>query len=188
AATRQRRPAPGLPADPHAPYSAFGAASGTVPGGGLPVPGSTQDKAFTIGPNDGDARATIQIDWASANDDWDLYVYRKEAGNEVEVGSSAQGGTTQERVVLSRPPAGDYVIRVVNFAATGTSSGHATFQQASPSDIRADNSAAYVGYCGYCDALNTRPFDNGVATNVRPDGTYGADQWHIAAAQGLPKR
>jgi hypothetical protein len=56
----------------------------------------------------------------------------------------------------------------------------------------AAGSAAYVAYCGYCDALNTAPFANGLATNVRPDGSYGKpgapDNWHIASKIGLPER
>lgn len=57
-------------------------------------------------------------------------------------------------------------------------------------DVRGD--ASYVAYCGYCDALNARPFANGIATNVSPDGKVGKkgapDNWHIAKADGLPER
>ena len=57
-------------------------------------------------------------------------------------------------------------------------------------DVRGD--AAYIGYCGYCDGLNARPFANGIATNVSPDGKVGKkgtpDNWHIAKAEGLPER
>ena len=75
--------------------------------------------------------------------------------------------------MLSRPKPGDYVIRVRNFAATGAFKGTARFEAAAPGDTVADRSAAYVGFCGYCDALTTRPFANGIATNVAPDGTIG---------------
>jgi hypothetical protein len=85
------------------------------------------------------------------------------------------------------------VIRVTNFAATGTYAGRTTFTQAAPGDTVAGKTASYVAYCGYCDALNTRPFANGVATNVSPaDGAVGSAGspagWHIAAAAGLPSR
>jgi photosystem II stability/assembly factor-like uncharacterized protein len=57
-------------------------------------------------------------------------------------------------------------------------------------DVRGD--AAYVAYCGYCDALNRRPFASGLAANVTPDGKVGkrktADNWHIAKGDGLPDR
>ena len=60
----------------------------------------------------------------------------------------------------------------------------------SATDVRGD--AAYVAYCGACDVLNARPFANGIATNVSPDGKLGkkgkAENWHIARAEGLPDR
>ena len=55
-----------------------------------------------------------------------------------------------------------------------------TFTQRT-ADRAATAGAAYVGFCGYCDALNTRPFDNGIATNV-------GGKWHKATAAGLPRR
>ena len=71
-------------------------------------------------------------------------------------------------------------MRVQNFAATGTYDGKVTFTQRT-ADPAATAGAAYVGFCGYCDALNTRPFDNGIATNV-------GGAWHTATAAGLPRR
>ena len=47
-------------------------------------------------------------------------------------------------------------------------------------DVRGDN--IYVGYCGYCDIVTGGiPFNSGIATNI-------GDNWHLAAAKGLPKR
>jgi hypothetical protein len=170
----------GLPTGPKTADQSWTGGAGTIPGGGTDAPNTYEDHPFTIGAGDGDASATIDVKWASANDDWDLVVYRKDNGTLTEVGSSAQGSTTAEKVVLVNPKAGDYVVRVRNFTATGTYDGSVTFTQRS-SDPAATTSAAYVGYCGYCDSLNTRPFDNGVATNV--GGT-----WHTATAAGLPRR
>ena len=52
--------------------------------------------------------------------------------------------------------------------------------------------AAYVGFCGVCDTLNTAaPFKNGLATNVGADvdpERMTSQGWHIAAAKGLPNR
>jgi photosystem II stability/assembly factor-like uncharacterized protein len=182
-----------VPSGPHTPDFTFGDGSSTHPDPtGSDLPGSYEDKPFTIGANDGDAKATIKITWGSSTDDWDLVVYKKNGSSLDEVGSSANGGTTEETVVLSKPRAGDYVIRVRNFTASGTYSGTATFAQAAGGDVHADRAASYVAFCGYCDALNTRPFDNGVATNVQPDGSFAAPGsttgWHRAAAAGLPKR
>ena len=52
--------------------------------------------------------------------------------------------------------------------------------------------AAYVGFCGVCDVLNSpAKFKNGIATNVGGDKApqrYSGDGWHFAAAAGLPNR
>ncbi|MBA2529580.1 MAG: exo-alpha-sialidase [Euzebyales bacterium] len=64
--------------------------------------------------------AEVSISWASNVNDFDLYVYQ---GGEL-VGSSAQGGTTSEQVVLSKA-SGTYEVRVtpwlvVNSGYSGT--------------------------------------------------------------------
>jgi hypothetical protein len=170
----------GLPTGPTTADLAYTGGAGTTPGAGSGLPGTFDDHPFTIAPGDGDAAATIAVSWADAGDDWDLQVLRKEGDQLVEVGSSAQGNTTGERVVLTSPAAGDYVVRVANFAATGTFDAAVTFTQRTV-DPAVSASAAYVGFCGYCDVLNARPFDNGVATNV-------GGSWHVARAAGLPRR
>ncbi|MBW3665504.1 MAG: hypothetical protein KY469_20610 [Actinobacteria bacterium] len=52
--------------------------------------------------------------------------------------------------------------------------------------------AAYVGFCGTCDILNSDvPFQNGLATNVdggEPRERLTSKGWHIASAKGLPNR
>ena len=50
---------------------------------------------------------------------------------------------------------------------------------------------AYAGFCGPCSARSNGRFANGIATNV--GGSAGpswltSDGWHIAAANGLPRR
>jgi hypothetical protein len=180
----------GLPTGPKTADVSYTGGGATVPGGGSGAPGTYDDHAFTIGPDDGDASATIRVTWADSTNDWDLQVLRNEGGNLVQVGASAQGGTTSEQVVLTNPKAGDYVVRVDNYAATGTFDATVRFTQRS-ADLPATASAAYVGYCGYCDPLNARPFDNGLATNVGGDkpGSVGSpDGWHRARAAGLPRR
>jgi hypothetical protein len=185
------------PTGPHTADFSYSGGSGTIPlgqdvlgDGSVFPPGTYEDHPFTIGPNDGDAGADIKVTWADAANDWDLYVYRNDGGTLTEVGSSAQGSTTGEEVLLPNPKAGDYVIRVVNFAATGTYDANVTFAQRTPG--QATQSAAYVGFCGYCDTITQgTPFGNGIATNVGGDkpGAAGApDGWHIAKAQGLPSR
>ena len=83
------------------------------------------------------------------------------------------------------PVAGNYIIRVVN----STRVGHVRRERPPSSSGRRPSrrgcrTIAYVGFCGTCDALNARPFDNGIATTDAP-----LDRgWHRATAHGLPKR
>jgi hypothetical protein len=69
-------------------------------------------------PSVDNGRMNISINWASANDDWDLYVVDSTGK---QVASSASGGTTGERAVLFDPPAGDYTV-FVHAAAGGNGS------------------------------------------------------------------
>jgi hypothetical protein len=187
---------PPLPSGPHTPDFKWTAGMTTVPGGaasttGQHVPGTYEDKTFTIGPNDGDASMTIRISWTNQNLDWDLYVLRNDNGTEVPVASSTGSAPeTSEQVVVPNPKPGNYIIRVENFAAAGTVDGTATFAQR-PAGLNQPTDAAYVAFCGYCDALNTRPFDSGIATNVggaAPGQRQTSDGWHFANAAGLPTR
>src|SRR2546422_11369844 len=54
---------------------------------------------------------TITIQWASSSNDFDLYIYRQNDGQQV--GSSASGGTTSEQVALQSPMPGVYEVRTV---------------------------------------------------------------------------
>jgi hypothetical protein len=185
----------GLPTGAHTANFNYTAGGSTVPGpgssSGAYVPGTYDDHPFTIGKDDGDAAVNVEVTWADPNNDWDLEVFKKEAdGSLTPVGQSANGNTTKERVSIPNPPAGDYVIRVENFAATGTFDTAVTFDQRA-ADAPRNQNAAYVAYCAYCDVLNTRPFTNGIATNVLGDkpGVAGSpDGWHRVAANGLPRR
>src|SRR5438309_617048 len=55
----------------------------------------------------------ITIQWASSDNDFDLYIYRQSDGQQV--GSSASGGTTSEQVALQSPMPGVYEVRTVPF-------------------------------------------------------------------------
>ncbi len=186
----------GAPTGPHTADMAYTGGAGTVPGLGDPtetetfVPGTYEDHPFTIGADDGDASVDVTVSWADATNDWDLYLYRKDGGTLKQVASSASGSTSSEHLVLPNPAAGDYVVRVVNFAATGTYDAKIAFAQRTSGATTAVGS--YVGYCGFCDTITQgTPFGNGVATNVGgsvPGKALSADGWHIAAARGLPER
>jgi PKD domain len=95
--------------------------SGSAPG---PMVGQ-QDIPVTIAADDSDGTMTVEVDWANPVDDFDLYVYRKNSsGGMDQVGSSAGGPpSTQEKAVITAQGTtpiepGDYVVRVVNYAAT----------------------------------------------------------------------
>lgn len=64
--------------------------------------------------NTRDGGVDVSITWADGADDFDLYVYDS-AG--MLVASSAQGGTTSELAVVSKP-SGAYEVRVVPFLVT----------------------------------------------------------------------
>jgi hypothetical protein len=91
----------------------------SVPGGGQGGPGSTDEKEFTIAPQDGNSEAKITVSWADGNNDFDLSVYAVDStGKQTRVGRSAGGSPgTSEEVVLPDPNAGKYVISVENYAS-----------------------------------------------------------------------
>ena len=91
----------------------------SAPGGGSGAPGTTEEKEFTIAPDDGNSQATIKVTWADGSNDFDLNVYAVDsAGKRTRIGRSAGGPpTTTEEVVLPDPNAGKYVIEVENYAA-----------------------------------------------------------------------
>lgn len=91
----------------------------TSPGLGVHSEASSEKRSFTVGPNDGNASMTVEISWPSGVNDFDLYLYRVENGMEVFVDDSAGGPPgTSEQIEVREPPAGDYVVEVLNYAAT----------------------------------------------------------------------
>ncbi len=70
----------------------------TFPGAGSRAPGTFEEFPFTIGPNDENAKFDVSISWASANNDFDLFVYKvEENGDQTEVASSASAGAPATR-------------------------------------------------------------------------------------------
>jgi hypothetical protein len=185
----------GGPAGPPTANFNWSGGTDTIPGADaateFETPGTYADKTFTIKPNEANAKATIKVTWANPSDDWDMRVLKSD---EVVGESLSTGGSgNSEQVSLTAPKPGDYTIRVYNYAATpGTGfNGSARFERAAGTDVTGDGAAAYVGYCGYCDPLATRPFGRGLATNVggdKPPKRLSSDGWHKAAAAGLPNR
>ncbi|MEA2375419.1 MAG: hypothetical protein QOD53_1882 [Thermoleophilaceae bacterium] len=94
---------------------------GAVVGAGQP--GTFQNFPFTIANDDADGDISVHLEWSNPADDWDLYLYRKGPGGELEtIGSSAGGapGTEENAVAQSQGipiTPGQYVIQVQNYAA-----------------------------------------------------------------------
>lgn len=94
--------------------------SGSAPG---PMAGQA-DIPVTIAPDEADGHMSVEVHWTNPFDDFDLYVYRKTASGEEQVGSSAGGPpSTSEQTVIDAQggdpiPPGDYIVRVDNYAAT----------------------------------------------------------------------
>jgi len=115
-----------------------------------PPPSCYEDHKITVpgGPGVDNAKATIRIDWTTPVSDWDMKVYKADAaGNPTgePIGSSAQGTTNFEQVTLGEPEPGDYVVRVVNFAAVEPWKGTVTFD--GPDPFRAAQVETWTLFC-----------------------------------------
>ncbi|MGH2967850.1 MAG: M14 family metallopeptidase [Solirubrobacteraceae bacterium] len=118
--------------DPSAPQQ-FASRGEAVPCANFDDPPETcyEDHKITVPSGAGidNAKATIRIEWPTPVSDYDMKVYRADAdGNATgdPVGVSGQGTTDFEQVELTEP-AGDYVVRVINYAAVEPWSGTVTF-------------------------------------------------------------
>ena len=92
--------------------------SASAPGAGSGAPGTTEEHPFKIGPNDANSTATVRIEWDNPTMDFDLNVYRVVNGERQSAGDSGSAPpATSEEVTIPDPPAGDYIVEVVNYAA-----------------------------------------------------------------------
>ncbi|MGH2955241.1 MAG: M14 family zinc carboxypeptidase [Solirubrobacterales bacterium] len=138
------RPSLGDPSDP---IGFSGTAAGATPCADFETDDPTcwNDHPFTVSGASGvdNDAATVSIDWTSPVSDWDLKVFRDVDGDGTseaesdadEVGQSAQGapGTSESTTFVSPEDAdgrllpGDYVARVINFAAADPYDGEVSF-------------------------------------------------------------
>ena len=81
------------------------------------LPGEHIDKEFTVTEDDRARLLKVSLDWATP-DDYDLEIYLKQADGTLKTmpGSGGPPGA-KETAFVDDPPAGDYILRVVNFAA-----------------------------------------------------------------------
>jgi Zinc carboxypeptidase len=128
------RPATGEPS----PQQQFASRGGTVPCANFDTPPETcyEDHLISVPSGAGidNAKATVRIEWPTPASDWDMKIYRADAGGNATgepVATSGQGSTSFEETVLA-DPAGDYVVRVINWAAVEPWSGTVTFEGPEP--------------------------------------------------------
>ena len=133
--------------------------SPTVPGGyGLAVtarpPGTFTRIDFEITEASPAGGMNIRIDWADVENDFDMYLYRREAnGSMVQVASSTGTQLTtnfEEIDIKERVPTGKYELYVDNFAAADpTWTGKMTFKQLvitnEPTDYTEDEKKQWFG-------------------------------------------
>jgi hypothetical protein len=128
------RPATGEPS----PAQQFNSRGGTVPCANYdtPPPSCYEDHNITVPSGAGidNAKATFRIEWATPASDWDMKIYRADASGAATgepVATSGQGTTNFEEAVVA-DPAGDYVVRVINYAAVEPWAGEVTFEGPEP--------------------------------------------------------
>ncbi|HEV3377081.1 MAG TPA: M14 family metallopeptidase [Thermoleophilaceae bacterium] len=128
------RPATGEPS----PAQQFNSRGGTVPCANYdtPPPSCYEDHNITVPSGTGidNAKATFRIEWPTPASDWDMKIYRADAGGAATgepVATSGQGATNFEEAVVA-DPAGDYVVRVINYAAVEPWAGEVTFEGPEP--------------------------------------------------------
>ncbi len=125
-AQERGREATGEPSAPQA----FASRGEAVPCANFDDPPETcyEDHTITVPAGEGidNARATIRVEWPTPASDYDMKVYR--SGGTEPVATSGQGTTNFEQVVLADPEPGEYVVRVINYAAAEPWSGSVTFE------------------------------------------------------------
>ena len=112
-----------------------------LPGAGAPVPGTYEERDFTIADNEDNGRLDLHLEWPLGEtelgpDDLDLRLYRaNQLGLYEEIASSTNAGGPEDITVVDPPP-GDYRIRVENWYATNEEAKNwvATLTFASPTE------------------------------------------------------
>jgi hypothetical protein len=128
------RPATGEPSA----QQEFASRGGTAPCANFdtPPPSCYEDHPISVPSGAGidNAKATFRIEWPTPVSDWDMKIYRADASGTATgdpVATSGQGTTNFEQAVVA-DPAGDYVVRVINWAAVEPWSGTVTFEGPEP--------------------------------------------------------
>lgn len=124
--------------EPSAPIGFSSRIGSTVPCADFDNPPATcyEDHLIKVqsGPGIDNGKMKIRIEWPTPASDWDFKIYRADANGQATgdpVGQSAQGTTNFEETTLLEPQ-GDYVIRVINWAAAEPWTGTVTFLPPDP--------------------------------------------------------
>ena len=108
------------------------------------LPGTFTRIPFSIG--GGNSTMTAEIGWEDAANDFDMFLYRVQDGEEVEVGrSQGTGGSgTTERIVVSEPRAGEYALYVDNWLAVDPAWTGSVGFEPFPADEGSGNTGEYT--------------------------------------------
>ncbi|HEV2999245.1 MAG TPA: M14 family zinc carboxypeptidase [Solirubrobacteraceae bacterium] len=92
----------------------------TTPNPGLPVElgDSAEDQSFQVAAADEIAKLRVLVEMG-AEDDYDIELYYNRRGTLELVDSSANGAGDAEEIVVTYPEPGEYVLRVINYTASG---------------------------------------------------------------------
>ncbi len=152
--------------EPSAPAT-FAARGESTPCANFDDPPETcyEDHVITVpgGAGIDNARATIRVEWPTPVSDYDVRVLR----DGVEVGSSAQGTTAFEQVVLGDPVPGEYVVRVINYAGAEPWTGTVTFE--GPEAFEPARTETWTLFCEDADGTIRSARQVGIARGERRD-------------------
>jgi hypothetical protein len=135
------RPRPGRPSDPVAFSGAAGPSASPCADTDTTDETCWNDHPFEVEGGDGvdNGIANIRAQWTTVTSDWDMKVFRDSDGDGSSEGETNQvasslgiGGTTDsESATLTRPTLkpGDYVIRMINYAAAEPYEGRVNFSK-----------------------------------------------------------
>jgi hypothetical protein len=108
------------------------------------------DRPFTITEDEPTEAVTVELEWTGP-EDYDLEVYRKDGDELVEVASSGQPPALPELAEFDAEP-GEYLFRVVNYAATGnTWSATVSRAQRAPDKVTVGKTEAWTLSCESAD-------------------------------------
>jgi len=120
--TRPIVPGGRIPRGPATPSRDVRNTKQTVPGGGQETAASVEDFPVTVAPEEDNGVVRARIEWpALQGKNLNLKLLRRENGALVEVARSTNAANVADELQVVNPPAGDYVVRVINVSAADPS-------------------------------------------------------------------